>query len=87
MNLLCEKINEKYGTDDCYIEADKKKLKFIAEFGEDENEQIKGNNVSLKIKLYQNKNDLLLKFFKKEGNKKNFFNKFTEISKLVKSMI
>ena len=63
----------------------------IAEFGEEEeeneNKQIKGNNVSLKIKLYQNKNDLLLKFFKKEGNKKNFFNKFTEISKLVKSMI
>ena len=55
MNLLCEKIIEKYGTDDCYIEADKKKLKFIAEFGEDENEQIKGNNISLKIKLYQYK--------------------------------
>ena len=87
MNLLCEKIIEKYGTDDCYIEADKKKLKFIAEFGEDENEQIKGNNVSLKIKLYQNKNDLLLKYFKKKGNKKNFFDKFTEISKLVKSMV
>jgi len=88
MNLLCEKIIEKYGTDDCYIETDKKKLKFIAEFGEeDENKQIKGNNVSLKIKLYQNKNDLLLKFFKKEGNKKNFFDKYTEISKLVKSMI
>ena len=63
----------------------------IDEFGEEEeeneNKQIKGNNVSLKIKLYQNKNDLLLKFFKKEENKKNFFNKFTEISKLVKSMI
>ena len=44
----------------------------IAEFGEEEeeneNKQIKGNNVSLKIKLYQNKNDLLLKFIKKEGN-------------------
>ena len=63
----------------------------IAEFGEEEeeneNKQIKGNNVSLKIKFYQNKNDLLLKFFKKEGNKKNFFDKYTEISKLVKSMI
>ena len=63
----------------------------IAEFGEEEeeneNKQIKGNNVSLKIKLYQNKNDLLLKFFKKEGNKKNFFDKLTEISKLVKSRI
>ena len=95
MNHLCNKIISKFGTDNCYIEANKKRLKLIVTFegdeGEEEEEEnnnsnIKGNDISIKIKLYESKNGLLLKLFKVKGNKNNFYEKFTAIAKLVKNI-
>jgi len=71
----------------------KKKLKLNVVFeeeeeneeeGEKENGSIKGNGISIKIKLYQSNDGLLLKLFKVDGSKKNFYDKFIEISKIVK---
>ena len=86
MNDICKKIEDEM--DDCIINADEKKLKFKIEF-EDENVNgkkfIKGNSVTMKAKLYRDTNvELLLKFTKIKGSKKNFFDKFTAISKLIK---
>ena len=86
MNDICKKIEDEM--DDCFINADEKKLKFKVEF-KDENENgkkfIKGNSVTMKAKLYRDTNvELLLKFTKIKGSKKNFFDKFTAISKLIK---
>ena len=97
MNRLCDKIISKFGGDNCYIEADKNKLKIIANFEENEenveeneeneNEAIKGNNTTLKIKLYESNGDLLLKLFNVDGSTKNFYDKFVAISKIVENII
>ena len=71
-----------------------KKLKIIANFEENEenieeneeneNEAIKGNNTTLKIKLYESNGDLLFKLFNVDGSTKNFYNKFVPFPKLWK---
>ena len=89
MNNLCELIIEEFGNDNCYIEADKYKPKLTVIFGEDEekeNEKIIGNNVTMKIKLYESQNGLILKMSKIEGDKKNFYDKFTAIVNLLKKI-
>ena len=75
-----------------FLKLIKKKLKLNVVFEEEENEEegekengsIKGNGISIKIKLYQSNDGLLLKLFKVDGSKKNFYDKFIEISKIVK---
>ena len=89
MNNLCELIIEEFGNDNCYIEADKYKPKLTVIFEEDEekeNEKIIGNNVTMKIKLYESQNGLILKMSKIEGDKKNFYDKFTAIVNLLKKI-
>ena len=86
MNDICKKIEDEMG--DCTIYPDEKKLKFKIDF-EDENENkkkyIKGNDVTMKVKLYRDTfEELLLKFTKIKGSKKSFFEKFSAISKLIK---
>ena len=88
MNNLCNMIIEEFGVDNCYIEPDKNKLKFKVIFEEDnednENQKIKGNDVTMKIKLYGTQSEFILKMTKLDGSKKNFYDKFVAISKLLK---
>lgn len=46
-----------------------------------------GESIEMKIKFYSDKNGLVLKFFKKKGDKKIFFETFKEISDMVKKLI
>ena len=73
MNFLYNKIDNVF-EDECNIEPDADKYKMIINF---EDEQ--GESIYMKIKLYQFKNGLILKFFRKQGNKARFFEKFKEI--------
>ena len=73
MNKLYVKINNKY-ENNCEIHCDKDKFKMDITF---EDEQ--GETIEMKIKLYQCKDGLILKFFKKSKDKAEFFEKFKEI--------
>ena len=87
MNNFCNELNKKFA-EKCLIEVDKNKLKLTVFFEDDENsddENIKGNQITIKIKLYESGEGLLLKLFKVEGSAKNFFDKFLEISDMLKS--
>jgi hypothetical protein len=76
--------------DKCYTNNDqyKNKLKFKVIFEEDnednENQKIKGNDVTMKFKLYGAQSEFILKMTKLDGSKKNFYDKFVAISKLLK---
>lgn len=97
MNNLCNLIINNYGVDNCYLEPDKKNLKFEAIFEKDEdNENDKKkenddndedkivNELNMKIKLYKCSDGHILRFKQIKGNRKDFLDKFNEISKLVK---
>ena len=92
MNHFYGKMLETFKDENCFLKADKNKLKLNVVFeenedeekGKEENKAIKGNEISIKIKLYQSNDGLLLKLFKVDGSKKNFYDKFIEISKIVK---
>ena len=87
MNKLCNMINKKYGND-CFIDPHKEKLKmtvYLQESNENGEENFNGNETTIKIKLYQNNQNLLLKFIKLEGTKENFFDKFSTICNLLKN--
>ena len=73
MNNLYAKIFKKYGNN-CEIECSPDKFKMFITF---EDEQ--GETIEMKIKLYQFKDGLILKFFKKSKDKTEFFEKFKEI--------
>ena len=80
MNYLDEKILKKFEVnDECTIERNKDKFKVNIIF-EDKEENI------MKIKLYKFKNGLILKFFRKKGDKKYFFDKFRVICDLVNNI-
>ena len=93
MNHFYGKMVNAFKEENCFLKADKNKLKLNVVFeenedeekGKEENKAIKGNEISIKIKLYQSNDGLLLKLFKVEGSKKNFYDKFMEISKIVKN--
>ena len=51
---------------------------------ENNNEQ---NSLTVKIKLYQIDDGYLLKFVLNEGDRKSFFDKFAELSKLIENII
>ena len=97
MNNLCNLIINNYGVDNCYLEPDKKNLKFEAFFEKDkdnENDKKKENDdndedkivneLNMKIKLYKCSDGHILRFKQIKGNRKDFLDKFNEISKLVK---
>ena len=75
MNNLHAKIINKYKKENNYeIECSPDKFKMVIEFEEEQ-----GDSIKMKIKLYQFKNGLILKFFKKSKDKTEFFEKFKEI--------
>ena len=87
MNNFCNELNKKFA-EKCLIEVDKNKFKLTVFFEDDENsddENIKGNQITIKIKLYESEEGLLLKLIKVEGSAKNFFDKFKEISEMLKN--
>jgi hypothetical protein len=73
MNNLYTKIINNYD-DNCEIKCFPDKYKMIIIFEDEQGETIK-----MKIKLYQCKDGLILKFFKKSKDKTEFFEKFKEI--------
>ena len=86
MNHILTILNKKAGNH-CNIEKSENKPKFIIAYEDDEgneNEKIKGNELSMKAKLYKVNDEYLLKFTKIKGSKQNFFDKFTDISKMIK---
>ena len=86
MNHILTIIDKKIGNN-CTIEKSEDKPKFVIEYEDDENnenENMIGNELSMKAKLYKVNDEYLLKFTKVRGTKKNFFDKFTDISKIVK---
>ena len=98
MNNLCSLIINNYWVDNCYLEPDKKNLKFEAIFEkEEDNENDKKkenddndedkivNELNMKIKLYKCSDGHILRFKQIKGNRKDFLDKFNEISKLVKN--
>ena len=87
MNHFYGKMLEAFKDENCFLKADKNKLKLNVVFEEEEENEEEGekeNGISIKIKLYQSNDGLLLKLFKVDGSKKNFYDKFIEISKIVK---
>ena len=121
MNSLCNILIYKYGIDNCYIEANKTKLKFNILFEEekeekkeeekkeeekegkkeegkdleDEIEKLKIDNngdeefngLSLQVKLIKTSDEYIIQFVHKEGNRKDFLDKYVEISKLVENLM
>ena len=86
MNELYKKISDNFG-DDCTLIADEEKLKFkinITEKIDDDNEILK---LSILVKLYKYPDGHVLIFKQKEGNRKDFLDKFEKISELVKKII
>ena len=73
MNNLYTKIINNYD-DNCEIKCFPDKFKMDITFEDEQGETIK-----MKIKLYQCKDGLILKFFKKSKDKTEFFEKFKEI--------
>ena len=81
MNKFCHKLGN------CQFEADINKLKLTAIFEDDEenlDENFGGNEIIIKFKLYESEEGIFLKLFKVEGSSKKFFDKFIEISKMLK---
>ena len=86
MNELCETLKNHFG-DNCSIIPKNKKLKFkidIIEESEDENDE---REITMIVKLYKYSNDHILRFIQKEGNRRDFLDKFKVISDLVQSII
>ena len=86
MNELYETLKNHFG-DNCSIIPDDKKLKFkidITEESEDENDE---REITMIVKLYKYSNDHILRFIQKEGNRRDFLDKFKVISDLVQSII
>ena len=87
MNSLYEKIDKKLG-DNCLIQINKEKYKMILNFEKEDDDDSNNNEYDImKIKLYHFEKGLILKLFKKEGNKENFFDKFKIICGLVKEIL
>ena len=102
MNKLCNKLILLFGKDNCQIEANKEKLKFIITFfkklekeeeeeeEEEDDEENENENIpylKIQIKLYKVSDEYLLRFIQKEGIRKDFLDKFDEISKIVKLIL
>ena len=94
MNHLCEKLSKKF-EDGCLIEASKNKLKFDIYFEEEEtnadNDNEEGEEeiveLTMEIRLYKLSEGHLIKFWKKNGSRKNFLDKFNLIAGLVENIV
>ena len=99
MNYLRYEISDKFG-EDCLMENEnpykhlildlpfKEKIqKEKLEFESEENEETDYKIINMQIELYQTKEGYLLKFNRKEENKKYFYEKFEIISEIVKKII
>ena len=103
MNYLCDMLIQKFGNDNCYIEASKDKYKLTIIFEEDtEKEEINDNSnkdierneeeeesseINIQLILYKAGEEHILKFINKEGNKKIFLDKFEVIYNIIKDII
>ena len=91
MNSLCQYMMNKFGIDNCFLEADEEKFKIILTLEEGNDEEMKEDEeyieTTLEIKLYKYSDGHLLRFIQKEGNRKQFLDKFEIISKLVKDLV
>ena len=77
MSSLFDKLEKEFEEE--LFEKNEDKFKIIITFDEED--------LVLKIKLYQLKNGLILKFFKVSGNKEYFLKKFDEIYSFVEEII
>ena len=82
INSLCKKIIKKFGKDNCDIKADKNELKFdLIFYDEEDNESI------MQAILYQTTEGYVLRFLRKNMDRKDFFDKFKNIADLLKENI
>ena len=91
MNNLYNMISRNSG-DDCSLIPDNEKLKFkinITEKTDDKNENEDNEilKLSILVKLYKYPDGHVLRCKQKEGNRKDFLDKFEEISEFVKKII
>ena len=82
MNILYEMISDNFG-DDCSLIPDNEKPKFMININDD-NAILK---ISILVKLYKYPDGLVLRCKQKEGNRKDFLDKFEKISELVEKII
>ena len=90
---LCEELDKKF-KDLCPIEPSEEKLKFIAYFIEkietqndnEKKETIERDLVSIQVKLYKTDDGYILKLIKKEGSRRDFFDKYKDIAEIVQKL-
>ena len=82
MNDLYKMISDNFG-DDCSLIPDNKKLKIVININDD-NAILK---LSILVKLYKYSDGHVLRCKQKEGNRKDFLDKFEKISELVEKII
>ena len=103
MNYLCHMINDKYGCKNCFIEPSEEKLKFIvtfeeqeeveegdkkeAEIKEENDKEVEISELQIQFKLYKTPEGHILRLIQNEGNRRDFLEKFVDISKLVENII
>ena len=90
---LCEELDKKF-KDLCLIEPSEEKLKFIVYFIEkietqndnEKKETIERDLVSIQVKLYKTDDGYILKLIKKEGSRRDFFDKYKDIAEIVQKL-
>ena len=94
MNRLYGSIKTEFGIEKCRIIADSQILKLNIIFEDDEedddsenDEKNNNNNIKIEIKLYQSSEKYVLRFKKKEGNRKDFIDKYKDISNLALKLL
>jgi serine/threonine protein kinase len=93
MYALCEELDKKF-KDLCPIEPSEEKLKFIVYFIEkietqndnEKKETIERDLVSIQVKLYKTDDGYILKLIKKEGSRRDFFDKYKDIAEIVQKL-
>ena len=95
MNNLCYMLIQKFGIDNCYIEASKYKYKLTIifeeeiekdEMNESDEEEEESNEIKMQIILYKIYEEYILKFENNSGNKKAFLDKFDVINNIIKNI-
>ena len=86
MNALYKMISDNFG-DDCSLIPDNEKLKFMINIIEDTDDDNAILKLSILVKLYKYPDGHVLRCKQKEGNRKDFLDKFEKISELVEKII
>ena len=93
MNNLYYMLIQKFGIDNCYIEASKYKYKLTIifeeeiekdEMNESDEEEEESNEIKMQIILYKIYEEYILKFENNSGNKMLFLDKFDVINNIMK---